>query len=152
MTKKSELVTVTKSATCADANLYGILRYFSGKSRDNCPVSKEDLTLGKGKEAFLLSQDDSLWNNRNGSSRDCVFDRRATILTVNLLNAEQNTQLSIMTQRTLQGCRFILLTFPEELLKFFKGKKEEHFSSKPGNCKFHLGSKERTMFTQNLIL
>lgn len=40
--KKSQLVIVTKSATCAGVNLYGKLRYFSGKLRDNCPVSKED--------------------------------------------------------------------------------------------------------------
>lgn len=75
--KKSELVTVTKSATCAGANLYGKLRHFSGKSRDNCPVSKADLTLGRRKEAFLLPLDDSLWNNINGSSRDYVFDKRS---------------------------------------------------------------------------
>lgn len=65
--KKSELVTVTKSATCACANLCSRLRYFSGKSRDNCPVSQEDLTPERRKEAFLLPQDDSLWNNINGS-------------------------------------------------------------------------------------
>lgn len=51
----------------------------------------------------------------------------AATLTANLLNAEQSTQLSTMTQRTRPGCRFILLTFPAELLKFFKGKKEELF-------------------------
>lgn len=75
MAKKSELVTVTKSATYAGANLYGKLRHSSGKSRDNCPVSKGDLTLGRRKEAFLLPQDDSLWNNINGSSGDYVFDK-----------------------------------------------------------------------------
>lgn len=65
--KKSELVIVTKSATCAGANLYSRLRYFSEKSRGNCPVSKEDLTLESRKEAFLLPLDDPLWNNINGS-------------------------------------------------------------------------------------
>lgn len=74
---------------------------------------------------------------------------RAAILTANLLNAEQSTQLSLMTQRTQQGCRFILFTFPAELLKFFKGKKEL-FPFNRGNCKFHLESKDKTMFAQNL--
>lgn len=50
---------------------------------------------------------------------------RAATLTANLLNAEQRIQLSTMTQRTQQGYRFILLTFPAQPLKFFKGKKEE---------------------------
>lgn len=72
--KKSQLVIVTKSATCAGVNLYGKLRYFSGKLRDNCPVSKEDLTLGRRKEVFPSPQDDSLWNNINASLRDYVFD------------------------------------------------------------------------------
>jgi hypothetical protein len=36
--KEPELVVVTKSATCADANFYSRLSYFSEKSRDNCLV------------------------------------------------------------------------------------------------------------------
>lgn len=56
----------------------------------------------------------------------------AAILTANLPNAEQSTQLSTMTQRTRQDCRFILLTFPAELPKFFKGKKEGLFPSTQG--------------------
>lgn len=74
---ESELVILTKSATCAGANPYGGLSYFSGKSRDNCPVSKENLTPGRKKEVFLLPQNDSLWNNINGSSRNHVFDKQS---------------------------------------------------------------------------
>lgn len=78
--KESELVIVTiaelVSTTYAGANLYGGLSYFSGKSRDNCLVSKEDLTLGR-KELFLLPQDDSLRNNINSSSKDHVFDKQS---------------------------------------------------------------------------
>ena len=70
---------------------------------------------------------------------------RAATLTANLLNAAQSTQLSTMTQRTRQSCRFILLTFLAKLLKFSKAKKEELSPSNPRNCKFHLGSKDRTM-------
>lgn len=51
-------LSLTKYVTCAGANLYDRWCYFSEKSRDNCPVSKEDLTLGK-KRVFLLPQDDS---------------------------------------------------------------------------------------------
>lgn len=77
---------------CRCQSLLGRLKYFSGKSRDNCTVSTENLTLGKKKEAFLLPQDDSLWNNINGSSRDTSLISRAPILTANLLNAKQSTQ------------------------------------------------------------
>lgn len=47
---------------------------------------------------------------------------RAAVLTANLLNAKHSTQFSTMTQRTRQGCRFILLTFPAEPFKFSKAK------------------------------
>lgn len=78
---------------------------------------------------------------------------RATTLTANLLNASQTTRLSTMTQSTQQSCRFILLTFLAELLKFFKGKKKKELSpSNPRNCKFHLGSKDRTMCVPILTL
>lgn len=96
-----------------------------------------------------MPQDDSLWSNINGSSRDDVSDKRSYNSAANLPNAEQSTQLSAMTQRTRQGCRFIPLTFPAELLKFFKGKKEELFPSTQGiaNSTWDLKTE---LFAQNL--
>lgn len=40
LAKESELVPVPTTATGAGVSLYGRLSYFSGKSRDNCPVPK----------------------------------------------------------------------------------------------------------------
>lgn len=73
---RNDFVIITKSVTCAGTNLYCRLKYFSGKSRDNCPVPKEDLTLGMKKEVFLLPQDDSLWNNKWLFERH-VFDKQS---------------------------------------------------------------------------
>lgn len=73
--KKSEIITVANSATCAGVKFYGRLRCFSRNARYNCLVSKEDLTLGRKMEVFLLHHD-SLWNNINGSLRGCVFDKQ----------------------------------------------------------------------------
>lgn len=68
---------------------------------------------------------------------------RAATLTANLLNAEQSTQLSTMTQRTQQGCRFILLTFPAELQLFQRQKGSLSFQ--PNELQSQLRSKDRTM-------
>lgn len=120
---RNQFVIVTKSAICAGANLYGRLKYFSGKSRDNCPIAKEDLTLGEKKEVFLLPQDDSLWNNINGSSRDMSLISRAAILTANLLNAEQSTQAFYNDSKDMASLQIYSADFPCRATQVFQRQK-----------------------------
>lgn len=109
------------------------MKYFSGKSRDNCPVSKEDLTLRKKKEVFLLSQDASLWNNINGSSRDMSLISRAPILTANPLNAKQSTQAFYNDSKDTARLQIYSVDFPCRVTPIFQRQKGELFPPNLGN-------------------
>lgn len=135
--KESELVIVTKSATCAGANLYSGLSYFSGKARDNCPVSKEDLTLGRRKEVFLLPQDDSLWYNINGSLRDHVFDKQRC--NSDSQSAECRTEHSAFYNDPKDTARLQIYSadFPRTATQVFQRQKGTTLSFQSRSCKFH---------------
>lgn len=123
---------------------------FSGKSRDNCPVSKEDMTPGRRKEAFLLPQDDSLRNNINGSSRDYVFDKLSC--NSDSQSAECRAKHSAFYNDSKDTARLQIYSadFPCRATQVFQRQKGRTLSLHPGNCRFLLGSKDRTMFAQNL--
>lgn len=148
--KESELVIVTKSATCAGANLYSGLSYFSGKARDNCPVSKEDLTLGRRKEVLLLPQDDSLRNNINGSLRDHVFDKQRC--NSDSQSAECRTEHSAFYNDSKDTARLQIYSadFPCTATQVFQRQKGRTLSFQSRELQIPLGFKDRAMFAQNL--
>lgn len=70
-----------------------------------------------------MPQDDSLWNNINGSSRDMSLISRAAILTANLLNAEQSTHAFYSDSKDMASLQIYFADFPCRATQVFQRQK-----------------------------
>lgn len=104
------------------ANLHGGLSSFFGKIKGQLTSIKGK--AGPGEEKGDVSQDDSLWTNISGCSRDYVFGKQS--YNSDSQSAECLTEHSAFYNDSKDNARLQIYSadFPAELLKFFKGKKE----------------------------
>lgn len=78
-----------------------------------------------------MPQDDSLWNNINGSSRDMSLISRALVLTANLLNAKQSTQAFYNDSKDTARLQIYSADFPCRATPVFQRQKGRTFSFQP---------------------
>lgn len=70
-----------------------------------------------------MPQDDSLWNNINGSLRDMSLISRTAILTVNLRSAEQSTQAFYNDSKDTARLQIYSADFPCRATQVFQRQK-----------------------------